>query len=498
LTGSAENLRAIIEALPLGVAVVHDGRFVFANRALGALAGYSDAAFTRLPPSDLFAGSQRQPVLARLEGGQPGERLPSRDVQLKHWNGSLIDVELSGLNVSLDAQVVQLLFVGSISDRKALQARLALVDRMASVGTLAAGVAHEINNPLAFVTMNLGFVGDELNRLQTEGRLNLAELGDLTQALREAREGCRRVRHIVRSLKTFSRADGDWRSPVEVETVVERCLRMMANEIRRRAQLVKTLEPVPTIEANEAQLGQVLINLLSNAVQALPEGDAQHHTIEVSLRADGDELILGVRDTGSGIAPEHRPRIFDPFFTTKPVGSNTGLGLSIAHSLVTSLGGRILLETAVGAGSTFSVHLPRQPRVARDGLPAVRSTPARLLVVDDEPALGAVVQRTLRSQYAVETVQHPQRVLDLVKEGVRFDLILCDLIMPEMSGVELHSQLEALAPDQAHRMVFMTAGAFTTLTEAFFREPGRWRLEKPFEKPQLERVIAQALQSFGG
>lgn len=209
-----------------------------------------------------------------------------------------------------------------------LQRQLIFADRMASVGTLAAGVAHEINNPLAFVTTNLSLALDELGTLGIPSPST--QLGELKEMLTDAQAGAERIRKIVRGLKTFSRAEEEQRSITDVIPLLELSIDMTFNEIRHRARLVKDFRKIPRVEADEARLGQVFINLLINAAQALPEGDTAAHEIRLVTSTDMQgRAVIEVSDTGTGIPAEVVERIFDPFFTTKPVGVGTGLGLSI-------------------------------------------------------------------------------------------------------------------------------------------------------------------------
>ncbi|MCL2448637.1 MAG: ATP-binding protein [Polyangiaceae bacterium] len=264
------------------------------------------------------------------------------------------------------------------SEHRELQARLAQTDRLTSLGTLAAGVAHEINNPLAYVILNLGYVSHALPKLLREMRGSGGDDGEspaepcsavdeVLTAIEHARNGAERIREIVRGLKTFSRPENDSRTPIDVAQVFESTLAMVANEIRHRACLVKDFAPGCEVMANEARLGQVFLNLLVNAVQALPDDRVSTNEIRVVMTAvagdggDGDRVVVEVRDNGVGIPPQVRGRIFEPFFTTKPVGIGTGLGLAICHGIVTSLGGSLTFESEMGKGTTFRVELPAAP-----------------------------------------------------------------------------------------------------------------------------------------
>ncbi len=243
-----------------------------------------------------------------------------------------------------------------ITEQRRLEARLQVADRMASMGTLAAGVAHEINNPLTFIMGNLNYLGAELREMaqvDTSPRLR-----ELEQTVKEALEGSDRVRRIVRELKAFARGDEDEVGPVDVHEVLEKTLSLAKNNIRHKAQLVRDYGEVPPVHGNPSKLGQVFLNLLVNAAEALPAGRAPEHEIRLKtgLAEDG-RVVVSVSDSGPGVPPEVRAEIFNPFYTTKPVGQGTGLGLAICHGIVTSLGGEIMLDSQEGHGATFTVWL---------------------------------------------------------------------------------------------------------------------------------------------
>ncbi|MFY2556868.1 two-component regulator propeller domain-containing protein [Corallococcus terminator] len=243
------------------------------------------------------------------------------------------------------------------------QAQLVQAGRMAAVGQLAAGVGHEINNPLAYIVSNLEHASEESDALAKElgeardAGMRLREVG---QALREALHGADRVRRIVRDLKTFSRPDDEKQGPVELGSVLDSAVKIAMGELRPRAKVVRDYGDVTWVEGNEARLAQVFLNLLINAAQALPEGRAEENEVRLVTRGGPDGWVLAeVRDTGSGISPESLGRIFDPFYTTKPVGVGTGLGLSLCHAYVTAMGGTISVESELGKGSVFRVALRR-------------------------------------------------------------------------------------------------------------------------------------------
>ncbi|WP_375770579.1 ATP-binding protein [Archangium gephyra] len=384
------------------------------------------------------------------------------------------------------------------TERRLLQSRLQMADRLASVGTLGAGVAHEINNPLAYMLVNLHLISEGMDRLRSSPVSEAVE--PLHQVIRETVEGAERIASIVRDLKTFARGQQEDRlGPVEVSKAVELACKMADNVIKHRARLVTQFEPVPSVQGNESRLCQVFLNLLLNAAHAIPEGDAKDHEIRVVIRETGaGEVVVEVRDTGVGMSPEVQARIFDPFFTTKPVGEGTGLGLSICHGIIDSMGGRIAVESQPGKGSTFRVSLgvagtPAEVRV--EPAPVPTAGRARILVVDDEPYVTRALQRSLSPDHEVATVNGARAALKLLDQGNRFDLILCDVMMPGMTGMDLYAELNRATPDQAQRVVFMTGGAFTPRALSFLQEVSNPKLSKPLDLRQLRALVSRSAQS---
>jgi PAS domain S-box-containing protein len=395
------------------------------------------------------------------------------------------------------------------TEQRRLQAQLLVSDRMASVGTLAAGVAHEINNPLAVVLANLELaswdtaaLGEELAAERAPAPSTLeARVKSVAESAREARESAERVRDIVRDLKLFSRAgDEEHRGPVDVTRVLDSSSRMAWNEIRHRSTLVKAYTDVPLVFGNEARLGQVFLNLIVNAAQAIPEGRATQNEIRLvtHLHPSG-HVAVDVKDTGEGIAPEVLGRIFTPFYTTKPVGVGTGLGLAICHRIVASFKGRIEVESELGKGTTFRVLLP----VADDDLVAPRPAPpsvfpasrrGRILVVDDEPMIGSAVRRILSAEHEVSTAIRASEALGRLAAGERYDVILCDLMMPEITGMDFYARVSEASPAHRERIVFLTGGAFTAAARAFLDTIENPRVEKPFDADVLRGVVNARVQ----
>jgi len=501
LREAEETVRLTLDNAPIGMALVGlDGRWLRVNHALCELLGYPAEELLTMTfqdvthPDDLpqDVGLMDELVRGAIRRVQVAKKYVRKD-------GSVLEALLH-VSVLRNENGEARCFISQIEDvgeKRMLQERLIVSDRLASLGTLAAGVAHEINNPLAFAMASLELASEELNGFAAA--VPPGRLLEFRGLLGDAREGCERVRRIVRDLKTFSRPEDPQRHPLDVREVIELAIKMTYNEVKHRARLVKDFGDCPFVEADEARLGQVFVNLLVNAAQAIREGSVDHNEIRIrtATRADGAALIE-VRDTGSGIARAAVGKIFDPFYTTKRVGEGTGLGLSICRSIVTDLGGTIEVESEPDRGSTFRVSLPaarppaaeapQHPPLAAD-IP-VRQT--RVLIVDDEPFIGRTFAHALR-EHTVTIVDNARAALAQLRGGAPFDVVLCDLMMPGMTGMELYDELARTDPPLSQRMVFVTGGAFTPAARAFLDRVPNQRLEKPVDVQQLRAVV----RSFG-
>ena len=483
-TQQAALLNALVESAPdLIVQADIDGTIRFTN---GPIRGKNPADLIGSSWLDLLSPTERATFATVIASDTPAGYETTED------NGRTYSTRLGP--VRHNGKVIAVVVVArDVTEKKQAEVQLMLADRMASVGTLAAGVAHEINNPLAAVIANLDMALQDVTDLGVRTPLP----GDLIDELRDARSAADRVREIVRDLKIFSRAEEDRHGPVDVKRVLESTLRMAWNELRHRARVVKSYPDVPLVDANESRLGQVFLNLIINAAHAIPEGKYESNEIRISTGRDAaGNVVVSIGDTGGGIPEELRSRLFTPFFTTKPAGVGTGLGLAISHKIITQYGGSITFDSTVGKGTEFRVTLPiagpsDQDRTTR--LPKIMlETPARrgaILVVDDEESLGQAIKRFLSPHHEVTTVTGAQQALALFASGHRYDVIFCDLMMPQITGMELHEQMTVKYPDQAGRMVFVTGGAFTSAAREFLDNVANRRVEKPFDLKVLRGLV---------
>jgi PAS domain S-box-containing protein len=383
-----------------------------------------------------------------------------------------------------------------VSEQVTLEKRLSVSERLAALGTLAAGVAHEINNPLSYILMNL-----ELSlQLLAEGTVPSPEgLLTIREMLTEALDGTARVGKIVDGMRRLAPADPDARDLLRLPTVIEAAVRLTHNSLAHRARLVCSLGEPPLVRANEGELVQVLTNLLLNAAQAIDEGRPDDNEIRVSaFEAPDGRAVVEVRDTGRGIPADSLYRVFDPFFSTRGPRDGAGLGLAISQTIVAGYGGTLDVESEVGQGSLFRVTLPASisetPVTTALDRPSGSTRRGNILIVDDEPAIARGLQRMLGASHDVTVVSDGEEALALTREQ-RFDVVFCDLMMTGLSGMEFHERLMNMDPDATRGLVFMTGGAFTPRAEEFLRTTPNRCLAKPFQRATVEAVILELLDA---
>jgi PAS domain S-box-containing protein len=497
-------LEATIEAMVEGVLLVDArvGLIRRANSAFCQLLGHAQTALDERRLGDVLARSE-QVMAGRFVDDAAAGFVRGRDTLFRTSSGGTIELSVNA-SVQLDQEgnVVGLVIVARDErDLRRAQAQLQLSDRLATMGSLAAGVAHEINNPLSFIIGNLDFLKEELDELQSV--IGPERYADIERALSATKTGADRVHHIVRDLKGMSRVDEEEVSRLTLSRVLDSAAHMVRNEVRHRATLIKDYGEAPLVEANEARLLQVFLNLIQNAAHAIPTGHVEEHWIRlITGTAKSGEPYAEVADNGCGIQPENLSRLFDPFFTTKGIGLGTGLGLSISHKIVTALGGRIEVETDVGVGTRFRVVLRPAPAEApTDTKQALRPSVAgrarepvarkRVLVVDDEIEVGHAIKRILGSDHDTVLVSSGVAALPLLTEAA-WDIVFCDLMMPEMSGPELYGKILEISPQLAPRFVFVSAGTFDDSVRQFLTRVPNGLLDKPFAAEDLRALVSRA------
>ncbi len=494
LRDSEARFRALFEGAPDGVAIIQRGCFAFVNPAAVRLLGAKS--------SDDVVGQPLASLLERADADladqrirrilETSTRLPGpAEYKSRRADGQTIFVEISSIPFDWQGSPAVLAFARDVTERKAMQARLLHRDRLAAVGTLSAGLAHEINNPLSYVLLNLQFIERELGKL-------LGPKGQwqaLSDRLEDAVHGAERVAAIVRDLRIFSRSDDGEQQPVDLARVVESAIRVAHNTVRHSATLVCDVREVGAVMCNPQRIEQVVLNLLINAAQALIDGDVATDRIIIRLYEEAGQAVLTVTDTGPGMSEQDQQRIFEPFFTTKPAGVGTGLGLPICRNIVERAGGKLTVASKAGQGACFEVRLPVSQHAASyppEPEPASRANrvrTGRILIVDDEPALRETLSALLSEHYQVEAVDSATAALRALASENRFDMVLCDVMMPGRTGIDVFSEIEKHHEELKDRVVFMTGGAIGDRAQDFLRKVTNRQLRKPFSLDAVHRLF---------
>lgn len=476
---STEGLRTFIENVPEVLFFVRDGLFIPSNRAARSLFGHDP-----LPPESLGRDVRDvERLRSVVETRNQTPRTLSVGVMTKDGAER---VECTVVSMTLEDEQRIVASVRRIGEREELERRLRMSDRLSSLGTMAAGVAHEINNPLAYITANLEYSIDNLC-----GNLP----ADQVEPLREALDGSRRVADIVSQLQRFAaQPTGSEDLSTQVEDAMQIALRIARARIKHAARIEVDIFPdLPDVELSEGQLSQVILNLVTNALDAMPPDRTSQANV-VSIRADRVEsgVCVSVEDNGSGMDEHTRDHLFDPFFTTKSTGDGMGLGMSITHSIVTLAGGTIEVESELGRGSTFRLFLPVAANALieeseqSDATLVARS----VLLVDDDRLVLRAMERLIGRNHRVATARGVADAKQLM-ELQSFDVVVCDVMMPGLTGTDLYNWVVENHPSMRDRFLFLTGGLTSHEIERRVASLGVPLLAKPLSAHEFEQAVTR-------
>lgn len=490
--------RELLDTLPVMVfSYDADKRCTYVNHAVERVLGYT--------PDEVYAMRDWSLITVdeHAEGFDGTAAGVTRELKQRRKDGREIVVRYTITRVVDDAgRVVRTDGCGiDVTAERDAERQLVLADRLAALGLLVAGVGHEINNPAAYVALGVQQIARQLRGARSQPpEVQRAAIERALPILDDVAAGVNRIAEIVGELKLFARDPSlDTPAPIDLNAVVRSAARLVQAELRSRARLRLELGELPPTPGSWARLSQVLLNLLINAAQAIAPGGADDHEVVVRTQRVGGEVHIVVSDSGCGIAPAALTRIFDPFYTSKPVGEGTGLGLAISYDIVRRLGGTISVASEPGRGARFTVALPCVAEAASAPARAevVVAATGRVLVVDDERLLAAAIARELGARMQVALAHSGDEALFALGRD-RFDAVLCDLRMPDLSGAEVYRRTRARDREQAERFVFITGAGGAAGEAEFLRAAGQPVLEKPFAMAELWRTVGAVVTANEG
>lgn len=500
--------------------------FVEANPMATLLTGYSSKELRQMTGRHLHPAEDAAIVNEISRELIQGGRVHRPAVRLQRKDGGTFWADLKSSVYSVDGRQLYITFVRDISSRvsreteleeayrclKEREAQLVRSSRLAAVGQVAAGIAHEINNPAASTLTNLELLQQDLDKLTgaTRESQEILALRDTVVAfrkeasvsIRDSLEGIRRIASIVKGLRGFTRIEEDEVQYVDLNEVIRAASRLVHHQVRHIAVTLCALTPTTRIAADRGKLVQVIVNLLVNAAQAIDEAGGT--CIEVSTRSTPEGVVLRIQDDGPGIPAHQHELVFEPFFTTKESDRGTGLGLSMCADIVEQHRGTIRLASSTLGGAAFEVFIPTEtglkPRPQQSTIVVKDAPPPRVLVVDDEVALVRAYRRSLGRRYRVVAAYGGEEALQILTRDEGFDVILCDLMMPGVDGVTVYETLRQQQPHLLDRLLFCTGGPTTLRCQRFLGQPGIALLQKPVSTQQLcdfidRRVGARALRA---
>jgi two-component system cell cycle sensor histidine kinase/response regulator CckA len=491
---TAMLLRAIGDGV---IATDAEGRVSFLNPAAEQITGWTQAEALGRPadevcPVSLDGAPLLHPLTRTL---RMGERTALESgVELLTRRGVRVIADTAAPIVGDRGVVGAVMVFQDVTEQRALAQRVAQSERLAALGQMAEGLMHELNNPLAYVLANARFA---LTRLEDDARRRGTEaVSEALEAVRDAHEGADRIAGLVHELRQVVRSESAPREHVRMDDAVAMAVHMLRALDEDHGRVRLELSPGPRVRANAGQLAQVVLALVRNALAATTRaGKPQAKVLVRTGTTAAGHARLEVEDVGVGMTPDVVARVFDPFFTTQPAGQGLGLGLSICHRIVSDHGGTIRVRTEPGVGSCFTVEVPPcavvTERLAEPRAPEAPRASLRVLVVDDDAPVGRAIRRTLAA-HEVELETDPVRALERFERGERYDVVVCDVRMPSLTGPEFHVRLRAIDGAQAARLVFVTGGPVSPAVRRHVDAAGVSLVHKPFTSEQLLSAVASA------
>ncbi len=498
LRASEARFRSITEAHPVPVMIVslRQGRILYASPGAEQLLGLTQDLMLGAPFEYILTDEDVRKDL--WQAMRDGQEVNLKEVRLECNKDHQLDAALSARRISYQSEEAMVLGIYDLTERKQAEAQISRQqealqqsEKMAALGGLLAGVAHELNNPLSVV------VGQATLLMESNSDPKTITRAD---KIFKAADRCSR---IVKSFLALARRKPPEHKPVAMNSLVQSALELLGFQIRTgNIEVIQELTPnLPDITGDGDQLTQVVTNLILNAAQAMDGWDGPRR-LTISSRSDGKQVILSVSDTGPGVPQEIRTRVFEPFFTTKSGKGGTGVGLSLCLNIVASHGGHLLIEDTAGGGATFIIQMPVAVATAVETSTTVDAialpTNLRILLVDDEIELAQTLADLLEPEgHQIDIAINGQVALEKLRKK-SFDIIISDLRMPVLDGPGLYAALAAELPDYLKKIIYVTGDTLSSHVQTFLSENPVKVVEKPYRLSDVKRAMVDLLKNPDG
>ena len=512
MTPGCSSVEEVLDHLPDPTAIVRDGKVVYANAALLSLLDHSWSGLCEAPLTrfidDEGGGALAAGLSAVAAGDSPGL---SGEHRFLRADGASVLCEVKLAPISHHGRAA-LLIARDIAPGAVVRAEFLQVQRMASIGMLSAAVSHELNNPLAYVLANLSVILRRLPELEQALQTSalaapagkapeaVRQVGDLREALREAQDGAERMQRTLTDLKRFARPDlRTPLEPVDARAVLETAINVTWNEIRHRAYVVRHFDDVPCVRADATSLAQVFVGLLGHIARQIPEGHAAEQTLVITTTSVDPHVVVAMRHGGRCVDEGVLKGLFDPFVAGSQLGGSGGMELAVCNTIVKTFGGAISVERD-REETVFRVTLPcaDEPQIqvtpeSRPPSPTPPLTDLRVLIIDDEMLVARALRRILRWRCGIGHVEIATHGEDGINRllGDNYDLVFCDLLMPDVTGMDVHERVVRDRPGAVGRFVFMSGSPFTPRARSFVDALRTPYIPKPFDEEEVDLLVRQ-------
>ncbi len=497
LHNSEKHYKTIMQQASCGILILDlEGNILEINTVGAAIFGRNNDQLIGKNLKEFVVSEEHDKLYQEFKHVKENKILTEGHIQ--RLDGSRRELDVSATFMDVGGKKLVVSIINDITEKNKLKIQSLLNDKLTTVGTLAAGVVHEINNPIAWIMANISSLTSTMKtiKLSAKDASQQEAIDKFNEILEETAQGAERIRDIVSNLKSFAREGDKKDSEIHLNDILNAAINMSFPQYKYKATLEKNFSPdIPVFLANSGKLHQVFLNLIVNAGQAIPEGKIAKNKISIRTILEGQFVKVDITDTGAGIPSDILPQIFNPFFTTKSAGGGTGLGLYICQDIIQNLGGKITVKSVPGKGTTFSVYLPISKNVSQEKQPMkadsmVYTKNKKILIIDDEPSLLKSMARLLEDYHQITTANGGQAALDLiVKDNGKFDVIISDLSMPDVAGPDIYKYISEKYPELKEKIIFITGGAFTPKLQEFLDSIPNLCLEKPFMRDDLLKAI---------